>query len=199
MSYQLIEPMPKLYPFFDFIKSSWNWDGKILGVFWGLVCFFIFKNHFTDNNFFRIRQERKNIKKTLIVSVILIFSTAAIWFAFGKSEFDMDTLMFQLIIPGIDEEIMYRGVLLGLLMNCIKENVLLKSCFGILITAVLFGFAHALQFGIGYSIHFDWIYFVQTSFFGYILGWIAIKSRSILLPVIVHNISNFLGILVSML
>jgi membrane protease YdiL (CAAX protease family) len=197
--YQLIEEMQRLYQAFDFIKSSWNWDGKILGILFGLICFFIFKNKFIKYNFFKIRQERENIKKTLVVSIIIIFITAIMWFILGESEFDIETLVFQLIIPGIDEEIMYRGVLLGLLMSCIKDKIFFRDYIGILIIAILFGFIHAFQLNDGYSIYFDWIYFIQTSFFGFVLGWITIKSRSILLAIIVHNLSNFLGVLVTML
>jgi membrane protease YdiL (CAAX protease family) len=107
--------------------------------------------------------------------------------------------MFQLIIPGIDEEIMYRGVLLGLLMTCIKDKICFKNYIGILIIAILFGFIHAFQLNTVYSINFDWIYFLQTSFFGFVLGWVTIKSRSIVLPIIAHNLSNFFGVLVTML
>jgi membrane protease YdiL (CAAX protease family) len=133
------------------------------------------------------------------MSIIIIFITASIWFIFGKSEFDAETLLFQLTIPGIDEEIMYRGVLLGLLMSCIKDKIFFRNYIGILIIAILFGFIHAFQFDTTYSIHFDWIYFIQTSFFGIVLGWITIKSGSILLAIVVHNLSNFLGVLVTML
>ena len=74
------------------------------------------------------------------MSIIIIFMTASIWFIFGKSEFDIETLLFQLTIPGIDEEIMYRGVLLGLLMSCIKDKRFFRNYIGILIIAILFGF-----------------------------------------------------------
>ena len=107
--------------------------------------------------------------------------------------------MFQLIIPGIDEEIMYRGILLGILMNCINQKYALSNYFSILIIAILFGLVHALRFTVNFSIGFNIFNFISISIIGYILGWITIKNKSIVLPILVHNMSNFFGVLATML
>lgn len=58
--YQIIIVLPKIIPLFDFIKSSWNWDGKILGIIWGIISYFLFKNYFKDNDFFTLKQNKKD-------------------------------------------------------------------------------------------------------------------------------------------
>lgn len=199
VSYQLILVLPKLSPAFDFVSSSWNWDGKILGIMWGVICYFIFKRHFAENNFFTLKQNKVNFKKALIWAVALVVLSTIVWFIFGTSKFNMETLAFQLTFPGIDEEIMFRGILLGLLMSALKDKASFLGNPSVLLTALLFGFMHALTLDVNYSVNFEPIYFVQTGFAGYIWGWITIKSRSILLAILSHNFSNFFGTLSTMI
>lgn len=117
---------------------------------------------------------------------------------FGGSPFDFETLAFQLTMPGIDEEIMFREVLLGLLLNALKDKISILGNPGILLTAILFGFLHALTLDKDYSISFEPIYFLQTGFGGYVWAWVAMKSRSILLPILSHVFANFFAALVAM-
>ena len=122
-----------------------------------------------------------------------------VWFLLGKSDFDTETLAFQLTVPGIDEEIMFRGILLGLLATSLQDKILFLGNPSILITAILFGFMHALTLNENFTIDFEPIYFLQTFLAGYIWGWITIKSRSILLAILSHNLSNFFGTLSTMI
>lgn len=118
---------------------------------------------------------------------------------FGKSKFNLETLAFQLTVPGIDEEIIFRGILLGLLMSSLKENIKFLGNPSVLLTGILFGLMHALTLKNDLSINFNSIYFFQTGIAGYIWGWITIKSRSILMAILSHNFSNFFGTLVTMI
>jgi membrane protease YdiL (CAAX protease family) len=197
--YELVKGLPKFYSWFDFIESSWNWDGKFLGIVWGIICFFLFRKYFVGNDFFRLKQDKQNFKKVLIASTIIVILSTFIWALFGKSDFDIETLAFQLTVPGIDEEILFRGILLGLLMSSLKDRLLVLGNPSIVIIAVLFGLMHALTLDKSFIVHFDPIYFLQTGFAGYIWSWITIKSRSILFAILSHNFSNFLGTLATMI
>lgn len=197
--YQLILVLPKLNPAFDFVSSSWNWDGKILGVILGIICFYLFKKHFAENNFFTLKQSKTNLRKAQIGATALVILSTVVWYVLGKSKFDIETLAFQLTIPGVDEEIMFRGILLGLLMSALKCKIYFLGNPSVLLTAILFGFMHALTLDIDYSLSFEPVYFIQTGFAGYIWGWVTIKSRSILLAILSHNFSNFFGTLSTMI
>ena len=50
--YSIVERLPRLYKGFDFIESYWNWDGKLLGIVYGIICYFTLKRFFTKNIFF---------------------------------------------------------------------------------------------------------------------------------------------------
>lgn len=197
--YQIILVLPKINPNSDFIKSSWNWDGKIYGIICGILFYFLFRKFFLENDFFTLKQNKENFKPALIGSISVVLLSTIIWFLLGNSEFNLETLVFQISLPGIDEEIMFRGIFLGLLATALKDKIYLLGNPSILLTAILFGFTHALTLDKNYSIDFNPIYFIQTGFAGYIWGWITIKSRSILLAILSHNFSNFFGTLSTMI
>ena len=79
--YQIIIVLPKFVPALDFIKSSWNWDGKILGIVWAVASYFLFKNYFRDNNFFTLKQHADGKKSAAIVAIALVLVSTIIWLA----------------------------------------------------------------------------------------------------------------------
>lgn len=197
--YQLFLVLPSINAVFDVIESRWNWEGKALGIICGISCYFIFRRYFHENDFFTLKQNRENLKPTLIVAVGLVLLSTVVWFLLGKSQFNMETLAFQISLPGVDEEIMFRGILLGLLTSSLKEKTTFVGNPSVLLTAILFGFMHGLTLDKNYAIDFEPIYFIQTTFAGYLWGWITLKSRSILLAILSHNFSNFFGTLATMI
>ncbi|WP_392447085.1 CPBP family intramembrane glutamic endopeptidase [Capnocytophaga canis] len=199
VAYQLFLVLPSINAVFDVIESRWNWEGKALGIICGISCYFIFRRYFHENDFFTLKQNRENLKPTLIVAVGVVLLSVVVWFLLGKSEFDMETLAFQISLPGVDEEIMFRGILLGLLASSLKEKTTFVGNPSVLLTAILFGLMHSLTLDKNYAIDFESIYFIQTTFAGYLWGWITLKSRSILLAILSHNFSNFFGTLATMI
>jgi membrane protease YdiL (CAAX protease family) len=197
--YQILLNLPKHFGFLKIIKGSWNWNGKILGILFGVLCYFLFRHLFIDHDYFRLRQDKTYLKKASIVSLIVVICATIIWYIFGKSEFNLESLAFQLTLPGIDEEIMYRGILLGLLMSGLKGQVRFIGNPSLLISSILFGIIHALKMDEGFTPNFNLIYFLQTGLAGYAWGWVTIKSRSIVLAIASHNFSNFFGTLAMMI
>ena len=159
---------------------------------------FFSKNNFANYNYFTLKQDKNNRTKVIWVSIGVVIVATIIWFVFGKSDFNIETLAFQITLPGIDEEIIFRGILLGLLMSILKGNISFLNP-SILITSLLFGCIHALKLNSNNSIDFDILYFFQTGLAGYAWGWITVKSKSILLAILSHNFSNFFGTLITMI
>jgi uncharacterized protein len=197
--YQIFLNLPKHFDFLKIIKSDWNWNGKILGILFGVICYFLFRHLFIDHDYFGLKQDKTYFKRATIVSIIVVLSASILWYIFGKSEFNLESLAFQLTLPGIDEEIMYRGILLGLLMSGLKVQVKFIGNPSLLIISILFGIIHALKLVEGFIPNFNLIYFLQTGLAGYAWGWVTIKSRSIVLAIISHNFSNFFGTLAMMI
>lgn len=197
--YQMILVLPKLSKPFNFIGGNWNWDGKIFGTAFGIFCYFAFRRYFGDNDFFTFRQNQEGFKKALIVAAVSVALVTTIAYLTGKDEFSAETLAFQLTMPAIDEEIMFRVILFGLLLTALREKIAFLGSPAIWLTAILFGFIHALTLEKDFSVNFEPVYFLHTFIGGFIFAWITLKSRSILLAVLAHGLANFLAALVTMI
>jgi membrane protease YdiL (CAAX protease family) len=198
--YQIVLILPKFMEQLKFIGGNWNWEGKLFGIIFGIICYFIFRKYFSENDFFTLRQDKENFKKALIVTIVsVLLVTLVASLTGGGEQFSSETLAFQLIMPGIDEEIMFRGILLGLLATALRDKLKFLGNPSVLLTAILFGFLHALTLEKDYSINFEPIYFLHTGIGGYIFGWITIRSRSILLAILGHGFANCFAALSTMI
>lgn len=182
---------------FNIINGSWNWDGKIYGIICGIAAYFIFRRQFADNNFFTLKQNKEGLKSALKV-VIAILSIAILGGIVNDNDFNLETLFFQISMPGIDEEIMYRGVLLGMMCSALRAGSKAWRSPAIIINAILFGLVHALTLSDG-TPQFNTVNFIWTGILGYSFGYITIKTRSFLIPMITHNLYNFALNLLSMI
>jgi uncharacterized protein len=197
--YQIALSLPLLVKSLNFIDSNWNWDGKIFGILFGIICYFVFRKYFSENDFFTLRQEKDGFKKSSFAAIFIVVLAIVLAAISGSDKFNLETLAFQLMMPGIDEEIMFRGILLGLLMSALKSKTSFLGNPSVLLTAILFGLMHALTIDKNNSVGFEPIYFVQTFIGGYAWGWITMKTRSILLAILSHNFSNFFAALATMI
>ena len=181
----------------NIIGGNWNWDGKIYGTVCGLVMYFIFRRQFSDNDFFTLKQNKDGLKSALTVAGVLVafFILSGV---VAEKEFNLETLFFQISMPGIDEEIMYRGVLLGLMCSALRSGGAAWRNPAIIINGILFGLAHSLMYQDG-KLVFNVGPFISIGMVGYAFGYIAFKTRSILIPMLTHNICNFSKTLLSMI
>jgi membrane protease YdiL (CAAX protease family) len=178
-------------------NSNWNWVGKIYTIIGSILFLIFYRKYPLKDYFLTFKQENKFFKKgVLIIISLLIFKTTLMFFAPTKL-LNWETLFYQFSMPGIDEEIAYRGIMLGLLTKILKcKNLILNS--SVWITAILFGFAHGLSLSKEFSIIFNIQPFLITMFHGLIWGWITIRSGSILLALISHNLGNGMGNIIRM-
>lgn len=181
----------------NIIHGNWNWDGKIYGLACGIVLYFLFRRQFADNNFFTIKQNKEGLRSALKVA-LAIMCISLLGGIVNDNEFNLETLLFQISMPGIDEEIMYRGVLLGLMCSALRTGNAAWRNPAIIINAILFGLVHALSLSNG-ALQINAMNFVWTGIIGYSFGYITIKTRSILIPMLTHNLYNFTLNLLSMI
>ncbi|MCF7858048.1 MAG: ABC transporter permease subunit [Candidatus Cloacimonetes bacterium] len=83
------------------------------------------------------------------------------------------------VLPGICEEVMFRGFILS---SFRKKGV----WAGIVVTAVLFG-----------AFHLDPFRMLPVTLLGIWLGYLAIKTRSLYVPILAHFLHNSLTVLIS--
>ncbi|NBB31712.1 CPBP family intramembrane glutamic endopeptidase [Cellulophaga sp. BC115SP] len=200
--YQIILKLPITISEVQFIHSKWNWTGKIFSSIFGVLIYYLLQKELKPHDFIKLRQEQESFLKTLSISSFPVCIALFSYFDTSIS-FDAETLLFQMTLPGVDEEIMFRAILLGLIIPCFKEGItVLNTNIGnpsVLFVALLFGLVHGLTITNNYKLYFDYYPIIWTSFYGYLWGWISIKSKSILQAIISHNMCNFIMFLIRMI
>ena len=188
-------------------NGKWNWSGKIYSIMGSLLFLILYRKFELKDYFLTFKQKRIFPQNgILIVSSILIFQVvftiAGTLFFDSLKEWDSETILFQLTMPGIDEEIAFRGIMLGLLFKVLKSNIRILGIKlvnpAILITSILFGLVHGFYITDSFEIGFNIFPFFFTMSFGIFWGWMTLRSGSILFALISHNLGNVTNALIRM-
>jgi hypothetical protein len=124
----------------------------------------------------------------LMLSVVCV--CLPVWASDGRDHWE--TVAFQWIMPGLDEEVFYRGVLLLAMNEAFRARILVWGAaigYGGLLTSVLFGLAHALSYQSGVY-EFNSAMFLVTALPSLLLLWMRERTGSVLMPIIAHNVAN---------
>ena len=182
--------IPRLFP-----DSDWNWQGKALAL---AATLLIAASAFGwRDSRLTVAQATGSLKTALPVALLYIgFFTLIAWL-FPNEPATAETVAFQLTMPGLEEEAFYRGVLLLALDRAFpdRRSVLgVEWGWGALLSCLLFGLAHAFGYSDG-GFSFDPMTMALTAVPSVIGVWLALRTRSILLPVVLHNFGNAITLL----
>jgi uncharacterized protein len=170
--------------------AQWNWLGKALALA-GMLGVAALPRFGYGRSGLTLKQKPGS---WAAVVALLILSAVAFYFAIADADgpADGETIAFQWTMPGLDEEAFYRGVLLLAMNEAFRARASILGApigFGGVLTAVLFGLAHAMGFEAGgYS--FDLATFALTGVPSLILLWMRERTGSVLLPIVAHNVAN---------
>ena len=124
----------------EFVGGTWNWEGKLISLFIIILTYFFFSD---KSKFFLPKNLKINTRYLVLVLVVAVIYNSWIFFVSELSNFDLDTFFFQLLMPSLSEELMFRSIALGLLANYIFPEK--KSAwFNIIVISILFGLSHSL-------------------------------------------------------
>jgi membrane protease YdiL (CAAX protease family) len=82
------------------------------------------------------------------------------------------------ILAGVGEELLFRGALQTLIGRWTTP------VFGLVITSVLFGLAHALSK----------LYFVFATVIGLCFGWLVLRYNDLVTPMVAHSLYDFIAL-----
>jgi hypothetical protein len=177
---------------------KWNWFGKILESLWPLAIALLFR---LPKRLTAFRQPER--LKAYLTATLLGFGLAcfhAYYFLQGqfvpdRSRTDMESIVFQFTMPGLGEEIFYRGLLLGVLDGWLNRQWKffgVKIGYGCLISSGIFVIAHVIEISPTYQLDY-----CRDPFFYFFVAAVAIsmcylryKTGSILPCILAHNIVN---------
>lgn len=175
--------------------SDWNWGGKLVSVLaiaaMVLVVAVIVPGALARMGF-TLRHNPGSVQPALAVAAMMIaFGVAWSIYLNDGVDFTSDELAFQALMPGLDEEPMFRGLLPFLLALALGGNdrrFLHLSLSGVVVT-VIFSLAHGLAFQEGQFV-FNAASVLATGIVGLCLLWIRERTGSLVMPILMHNAFN---------
>ncbi|MDP1554861.1 MAG: CPBP family intramembrane metalloprotease [Hyphomonas sp.] len=174
-----------------FTGADWNWAGKLAALAGTLAVMSLPAFGWKRCGLTLDQGPRWGGAIVMFAGLAVLFFGLALSGADGRPD-SLETIAFQWTMPGLDEELFYRGTLLLALNEAFraKTNALGAPIgYGGLLATVLFGLTHALGYKAG-AVDFDLMTFAMTGVPALLLLWLRERTGSLLLPVLGHNIAN---------
>ncbi len=181
----------------DVLPGRWNWQGKVLALAATLVIAAAPALGWRPAGI-TLRQKPGSLRVAVPVALLYCAFFLAIALVFPDDPPTTETVAFQLTMPGLEEELFYRGLLLLALDRALADRIRflgVEWTWGALISCALFGLTHAFAFSdVSYS--FDPMYMGLTALPALIAVWLRLRTGSLLIPVVLHSFGNAIGFLV---
>jgi hypothetical protein len=186
-----------------FFPLYYNWLGKLLQFLWPLVVVYIFKWMTSKEVGFCLPKKSSDwiLAGILGLGIPTFFFLIDLLFG-GESNptpFFLKSILFQFSMPGLAEELVYRGIILAIFNRYFDKpwkifNVSIG--WGLICTTLLFTAVHVVIFfpRTG-EIRWDFTPFIPVFFTGFILGWLREKTKSVWPSVLMHNFVNGFSVL----
>lgn len=182
--------MARLLPGTDLIVSPWNWEGKIASA---LLALCVAQGAGLRRSDIGLVVPNANLGAGLVATTLLLALSTALGFVFQPGWPDVETLAFQMAMPGLVEEVVYRGIapalLLGTALRALRPG---EVPWGVVLaTGLMFGLWHG--FGVRDGVPtFDLLPAVMPTVGGLAYAWLRFRTGSLLLPMVAHAGGNAL-------
>jgi membrane protease YdiL (CAAX protease family) len=184
----LVTGLPSGSAAFDIVGGEWNWSGKIYSL---LLSILVVLGLAISPKAVGLTLSQRNLRTSLIALLLFILWGLSLGLLFKPSPQSFETLAFQALMPGLAEELAYRGIAPALLLGLIRGK---EPSHGIpwtvvFITAIAFGIWHGLSYSTA-GFAFDPMS-ALFPFIGSIAGgWLRFNSGSLLFPMLAHGFAN---------
>lgn len=175
----------------NFLPGDRNWQGKLLALLASLAIVALPMFGWRKIGL-RLEQRSRSLRPALMVAVVYLAFIASLAMLFPNEPPTREELAFQLTMPGIEEEIFYRGLLLLALDRAFTVRQRLFGVdwgWGAVISCMLFGLLHAFGYSDG-AFHFDLLIFALTGLPAFLVVWLRYRTGSLILPITMHNLGN---------
>ncbi len=189
----------------DFLGLNGNWSGMILSLIFALI--FIF---------YHSKQIRKDIgfttdfnKKTVRLGVLIFLGFLICDFAFKMmlfpkgGEFNLEQFLFQATLPGLTEEIVFRGILLWILSKAFVPSKKIKGIlfgWGFIIVTFLFAMMHGVVLTESMEFRIDYVTIIYLTLITSLsLGLLRKFSGNLILPTLGHNVVNLMNFFIRLI
>jgi len=189
--------LTRLGPFWTFIKSPWQ--AMVLEAAYALA--FILATRSASRAGLTLRISPEAWRLSLIVTglmllFVLIRSQFIRFLGVGSADTTpvvLEYVVYQLTMPGIAEELSYRGVIqpgLNASLGRRWEILGAQVGWGWVITSVVFWGTHAFRVDPPMHLSFYWPTLTIQLIAGFVFGWVRERTDSVFPPMLTHNLVN---------
>lgn len=185
-----------------FSSLAWPWADKLSAIFFSLfvlLILWIFKQQFKlADAGFTLKQNPNSLIPAMKMLLLLLAFRFVFSSLFGGDDgsTDPEELFFLATMPGLDKEMLYRGILLYVLSQAISSARYPIYGAKVNIAGILLVLLFAIVNGLIWQ-YSQWSIFyisiVFSSVYGLALLWLREKTGSLLFPIVAHNATVFLG------
>lgn len=184
----LVTGLPSGSSTFSFTGGEWNWSGKIYSL---VLSVMVVIGLGIKPKALGLTLSQRNLKASLIALFLFTLWGFSLGLLFKPSVPSVETLAFQASMPGIVEELVYRGIAPAILLGLIrgKEPSQGIPWAVVLITAIMFGIWHGLSYSDA-AFSFDPMSALFPFIGSIVGGWLRFNSGSLLFPILAHSFAN---------
>ncbi|KFC18640.1 CPBP family intramembrane glutamic endopeptidase [Chryseobacterium sp. FH1] len=201
-----IQHLSKLYFDLEFIGLKFAWIGKILSLCFGLIVIFsVSKKDRQEIGFTTKTNSKSQVKSGVLIFLgFLVFDFIFKMILFPKGgDFDLETFAFQMTMPGLTEELVFRGILFWLLDKAFEPKWNFKGVkfgWGFVIITILFAEAHGVMLTENYDFKFDIITILYLTVISSLsVGILRKLSGNLIFPILGHNAINTINAIIRIL
>lgn len=178
--------------------ADWNWGGKAINILVMLIvaALFIAARRFTARDFGLTLHQAPGTGRAVIFMMIpymiIIAILTAKWFGEPKPQ-TAETIWFEATMPGLAEELFWRGVMLAVLDRMFAGRFRLLGAdigYGAIVVTLVFALVHGLHFGKNLAMQTAGLGALMAGVTGFLLAWLRLRTKSLALPVVLHNATN---------
>jgi membrane protease YdiL (CAAX protease family) len=174
------------------IHSQWNWNGKVLSIAVTLLLIAMIPSLSWSEAGFRWNQHGTTVRALVAAALVCTFSWSVdLLVPHPHVAPTAQAIWYQALIPGPSEEPLYRGLALVLLDRAFGNRFwpVFGAPFGLgaSIMSVWFGVIHGVGIAGGHIIAV-WPVIAGVTLIGFGLGWIRMRTRSLIIPIITHAV-----------
>ncbi|MFD2907416.1 type II CAAX prenyl endopeptidase Rce1 family protein [Flavobacterium ardleyense] len=189
----------------DFLGLKGNWSGMILSLIVALIFIFYHSKQIRKDIGFTTEFNKKTVKLGILIFIgFLIFDFAFKMILFPKGgAFNLEQFLFQASLPGLTEEIVFRGILLWILSKAFIPSKKIKDIFfgwGFVIVTFLFAMMHGVVLTEAMEFKVDYITIIYITLITSLsLGILRKYSGNLILPTIGHNVVNLMNFFIRLM
>ncbi len=169
--------------------GHWNWTGKVASILFGVVVMRLFLDGREVG--WRLPRSRTEIAWSVAGVFVAAVMAVAAQFIEPSARPTAETFAFEATLPGLDEELWFRGIGVALLLKAFSAGPDDRRAQAIvlLVTSFWFTAVHVIDLDGGH-LHMSWHRVLDVLPIGVLLAAIRLRSGSLLGCVLAHNAIN---------